>query len=323
MNVKNSSFKRVDLSEFTIKKTLGIGSFSRVKLVFHTKECKYYALKVLKKADLVKHRQLEHVLSEISILHSIDFLFCVQLRGFTQDSSYLYIVLEFVPGGELYTYLRTVEYLQSDSARFYAAQVVSMFEYLHSHNIVYRDLKPENLLIDPKGYLKLADFGFAKVVETRTYTLCGTPEYLAPEILLQRGYGKPVDWWCLGILIYEMIAGIDPFCDEEPMAIYQNILRGKFKFPPFFNSDAKSLVKHLLVSDLTKRYGNLKNGVDDIKSHRWFKNFNWQHLMLKALKSPWIPRLSDENDTSNFSNYPESPDTTKPLKPSEDPFLAW
>jgi len=135
-----------------------------------------------------------------------------------------------------------------------------MFEYLHSKNVVYRDLKPENILLRDDGYLKLTDFGFAKYVEGRTYTLCGTPEYLAPEILLNKGHGKPVDWWCLGILLYEMLAGIDPFNDEDPMAIYQKILKGKVKFPRNFDRGAKSLVKHLLVADLTKRFGNLKGG---------------------------------------------------------------
>ena len=110
-----------------------------------------------------------------------------------------------------------------------------MFEYLHSKNIIYRDLKPENILIDDEGYLKLTDFGFAKYCETRTYTLCGTPEYLAPEVLLNKGHGKPVDWWTLGILTYEMIAGIDPFNDDDPMAIYQKILKGKIKFPRDFD----------------------------------------------------------------------------------------
>jgi protein kinase A len=125
---------------------------------------------------------------------------------------------------------------QSDFViRFYSAQVALMFEYLHSKHIIYRDLKPENILIDQEGYLKLTDFGFAKFCETRTYTLCGTPEYLAPEVLLNKGHGKPVDWWTLGILTYEMIAGIDPFNDEDPMAIYQKILKGKIRFPRDFD----------------------------------------------------------------------------------------
>ena len=156
-----------------------------------------------------------------------------------------------------------------------------MFEYLHSKNIIYRDLKPENLLINPNGYLKLIDFGFAKVVEGRTYTLCGTPEYLAPEILLNKGHGRSVDWWTLGIFIYELIVGIDPFSDDDPMYIYQRILKGKIRFPKNFDINARSLVKHLLKADLSRRYGNLKNGINDIKNHRWFSNLNWELLIQK------------------------------------------
>jgi serine/threonine protein kinase len=156
--------------------------------------------------------------------------------------------------------------------------VAAIFEYMHAMNIVYRDLKPENLLINADGYLKLTDFGFAKVVLNRTYTLCGTPEYIAPEILLNKGHGKPVDWWALGILIYEMNHGIDPFTADDPMQIYQNILSGKIRFSSSFDSDAKSLVRHLVEHDLSKRYGNLKNGVDDVKKHRYFKQIDWKLL---------------------------------------------
>lgn len=192
----------------------------------------------------------------------------------------------------------------------YCSQIVSIFEYLHSKNIVYRDLKPENILIEKTGYLKLTDFGFAKIVEGRTYTLCGTPEYLAPEIILNKGrclakfilltyfkiifilgHGKPVDWWTCGVLLYEMIAGIDPFSDEDPMMVYQKILKGKIKFPSGFDSNAKSLVKHLLEGDLTKRYGNLKGGVNDIKNHRLFKGLDWDKLRSKELPAPYVPKV--------------------------------
>jgi protein kinase A len=198
-----------------------------------------------------------------------------------------------------------------------------MFEYLHSKNIIYRDLKPENILIDKTGYLKLTDFGFAKICEGRTYTLCGTPEYLAPEILLNKGHGKPVDWWTLGVLIYEMNAGIDPFNDEDPMLIYQKILKGKLKFPQSFNSNAKSLVKHLLEGDLSKRYGNLKGGISDIKDHRFFKGLDWDNLVNMKINPPYVPRVSSSSDTSNFQNYQDSDKLSPAIKQSEDPFLNW
>lgn len=238
----------------------------------------FFAMKRLKKSDIIKLRQVDHVISENTILADIEHPFLVGLQGFTQDSRYLFFLMAYIPGGELFTYLRTEGKLSQEHAMFYSAQVALMFEYLHSLNIIYRDLKPENILIDEEGYLKLTDFGFAKYCQTRTYTLCGTPEYLAPEVLLNKGHGKPVDWWTLGILTYEMLAGIDPFNDDDPMAIYQKILKGKIKFPRDFHKDAKSLVKHLLVADVTKRYGCLRNGANDIKNHRWFKNLDWFKL---------------------------------------------
>lgn len=198
-----------------------------------------------------------------------------------------------------------------------------MFEYLHNRNIIYRDLKPENILIDKQGYLKLTDFGFAKICENVTYTLCGTPEYLAPEVLLSKGHGKPVDWWCLGILIYEMLVGIDPFNDDDPMAIYQRILKGKIKFPRDFDKDAKSIVKHLLVADTAKRYGCLKGGANDIKEHRWFGGLDWGALEQRKVKARYIPEVEDIEDTSNFSEYPDSPKEPDAVPANKDPFINW
>lgn len=237
--------KKLYLKDYDVLKTLGAGSFGRVRLAKRKSDGVYVAIKSLKKHEIMKLKQVDHVISENNILASISHPFLVSMDGFTQDSKYLYLVLEFICGGELFTYLRGTGRFLSPQACFYAAQVTMMFEYLHSKNVIYRDLKPENILIAPDGYLKLTDFGFAKVVEGRTYTLCGTPEYISPEILLNKGHYKAADWWTLGILLYELIAGIDPFTDQDPMAIYQKILKGKIVFPNGFDRDAKSLVKHL------------------------------------------------------------------------------
>ena len=181
-----------------------------------------------------------------------------------------------------------------------------IFEYLHSQDFIYRDLKPENLLLDQTGFLKITDFGFAKRVAFKTYTLCGTPEYIAPEVLLNKGHGKGVDWWTLGILNYEMLAGQPPFVDDDPMGIYQQILAGKLSFPRYFDRNAKGLIKKLLTADLTKRYGCLKGGAEDIKKHKWFAGLDWQALFNRQATAPIIPRVSGATDTSNFDPYPDS-----------------
>ena len=315
--------KRADLCNYTFEQTLGTGSFGRVKLAKMNNTKKYYAIKILKKIDLIKLKQVDHILNEIKILTLVSHPFIVEIYGFTQDERYIYIILEFINGGELFTYLRSVIKFPIDQSVFYAGQVVLIFEYLHSKNIIYRDLKPENILIHKSGYLKLTDFGFAKIVEGRTYTLCGTPEYLAPEIILNKGHGKPVDWWTTGILLYEMIAGIDPFSDDDPMMVYQKILKGKIKFPSGFDSNAKSIIKHLLDADLTKRYGNLKNGVKDITGHRFFKGFDWAKLIKKELTPPYKPKVKGDNDITNFSAYPDSDETAPAIKKDDDPFLDW
>lgn len=176
--------------------------------------------------------------------------------------------------------------------------------------------------MDKEGYLKITDFGFAKKIDFKTYTLCGTPEYIAPEVLLNKGHGKGVDWWTLGILIYEMLAGEPPFVANDPMGIYQKILKGRLCFPRGFDKAAKSLTKKLLTHDLTRRYGCLKNGALDIKRSRWFSDMAWTRLIEKQLKAPIVPVVAHESDTSNFEDYPDS-DTEIEDHPiiKTDPFL--
>ena len=197
--------KNVKLDDFELDRTIGTGSFGRVMIVYAKRDrTQRYAMKMLKKENIVKMKQVEHTLNEKKILASIDFPFIVKLVYGFKDTSNLYMVLEYVSGGEMFTHLRKTGRYSEENACFYASQIVLTFEYLHYLNIVYRDLKPENVLYDSTGYVKITDFGFAKIIKDRTWTLCGTPEYLAPEIILSRGYNKAVDWWALGVIIYEM-----------------------------------------------------------------------------------------------------------------------
>ncbi|XP_017966167.1 cAMP-dependent protein kinase catalytic subunit 3, partial [Drosophila navojoa] len=194
------------------------------------------------------------------------------------------MIFDYVCGGELFTYLRRAGKFSSQTSNFFAAEIVSALEYLHSLQIIYRDLKPENLLINRDGHIKITDFGFAKKLRDRTWTLCGTPEYIAPEIIQSKGHNKAVDWWALGVLIYEMLVGYPPFYDEQPFGIYEKILSGKIEWERHMDPIAKDLIKKLLVNDRTKRLGNMKNGADDVKRHRWFKNINWNDVYNKKLK---------------------------------------
>ena len=322
-NENEGKVRSIKLSDYEMGETLGTGSFGRVKIAKNKKTGEYIAMKIMKKIEILKSKQADHIANEIKILSMINHPFVITFGGFTQDDRNLYLDLELINGGELFTYLRGVGQFPLEQAKFYICQIICIFDYLHNKDIIYRDLKPENILIHKSGYLKLTDFGFAKIVEGRTYTLCGTPEYLAPEIILNKGHGKPVDWWTTGILLYEMIAGIDPFSDDDPMMVYQKILKGKIKFPSGFDSNAKSIIKHLLDADLTKRYGNLKNGVKDITGHRFFKGFEWDKLLKKELTPPYVPTVKSNDDISNFSQYPDSDNPAPQIKKEEDPFLDW
>ena len=322
-NYNDGKVRSINLADYEMGETLGTGSFGRVKIAKNKKTGEYVAMKMMKKIEILKSKQADHIANEIKILSMVQHPFVITFGGFTQDDRNLYLDLELINGGELFTYLRGVGQFPLEQEKFYICQIICIFDYLHNKDIIYRDLKPENILIHKSGYLKLTDFGFAKIVEGRTYTLCGTPEYLAPEIILNKGHGKPVDWWTTGILLYEMIAGIDPFSDDDPMMVYQKILKGKIKFPSGFDSNAKSIIKHLLDADLTKRYGNLKNGVKDITGHRFFKNFEWDKLLKKELTPPYVPNVKSQDDISNFSQYPDSDNPAPQIKKEEDPFLEW
>lgn len=311
--------------DFIMGKTLGTGSFGRVRHAIHRVSQECVALKILKKTAVVRLKQVDHIISEKNILRGLSHPFIVSLQGSFQDAACLYLALDYIPGGEFFTYLRRNIKLSAEATKFYGAQIVLIFEYLHQFKIVYRDLKPENILIDASGYLKLTDFGFAKIVNSHTYTLCGTPEYIAPEVLLNKGHAMSVDFWCLGILLYEMMNGYPPFIGEDTMSVYQRILSGKVYFGKTNDADAKFLIRNLLQADLTKRFGNMRSGNTDIKQCAWFSNVSWDDLFNKRLPAPHIPTLSmgTKLDTSNFEQYPDSKESTEDILVCGDPFVNW
>uniref|UniRef100_A0A3Q2CN07 cAMP-dependent protein kinase n=1 Tax=Cyprinodon variegatus TaxID=28743 RepID=A0A3Q2CN07_CYPVA len=294
---ENPSQNTASLEQFERLKTLGTGSFGRVMLVKHRETGQHYAMKILNKQKVSKKKgqNRKEIIQALKTSSSPP----------KSDNTNLYMIMEYVPGGEMFSHLRRIGRFSEPHARFYAAQIVLTFEYLHALDLIYRDLKPENLLIDQQGYIQVTDFGFAKRVKGRTWTLCGTPEYLAPEIILSKGYNKAVDWWALGVLVYEMAAGYPPFFADQPIQIYEKIVSGKVRFPSHFSSDLKDLLRNLLQVDLTKRFGNLKNGVNDIKGHKWFATTDWIAIYQKKVEAPFVPKFKGPGDTSNFDDYEE------------------
>jgi protein kinase A/protein kinase X len=317
------SGKKWEFGDFDLRATVGTGTFGRVRVVKlkGASDRSPFALKILKKSEVIRLKQVEHVKAEKDILTRIAHPFIVNILTGFQDEKRLCMLLEYVNGGELFSHLRKEGRLPNEHAQFYAGEIVLAFEYLHKLHIVYRDLKPENLLIDTDGHIKITDFGFAKEVEDRTWTLCGTPEYLAPEIIQSKGHGKPVDWWALGVLIFEMLAGYPPFYDENPFGIYQKVLAGRIDFPRHFDVRAKDLIKRLLTQDRAKRYGCLKNGPEDIKTHKWYKGMDWTALFNRQCKPPFEPAVKSSDDTSMFDRYPESTEASAPSIGASDQAL--
>mmetsp|Transcript_74390 Transcript_74390/g.230732 ORF Transcript_74390/g.230732 Transcript_74390/m.230732 type:complete len:355 (-) Transcript_74390:40-1104(-) len=300
--------------DFDLRATVGTGTFGRVRLVKikGSPDRTPFVLKILKKSEIIRLKQVEHVRAEKQILAMIEHPFIVNLLTTFQDDRRVFMLIEFVNGGELFSFLRKEGRLPNDISRMYGGEIILAFAYLHAMHIVYRDLKPENLLIDAEGYLKITDFGFAKVVEDRTWTLCGTPEYLAPEIIQSKGHGIGVDWWALGILLFEMLAGYPPFYDENPFGIYQKVLAGRIDFPRHLDVKAKDLIKRLLTHDRAKRFGCLKNGAEDIQKHKWYRGMDWDALLARQIQPSFVPHVRAPDDTSMFDRYPESTEGSAP-----------
>ena len=290
---------------FTDLKTvavLGEGSFGRVRLMQwqHGGEKHAYALKCLQKGQLVCYKQIDHVINEKRVLEMCHHPFILKLEGVFNTKNQVFMLLEVALGGELFSHLRGEGKFEPAKGALYAAMVCSAFSYMHARKIAHRDLKPENLIFDTQGYLKLVDFGFAKVIKDRTWTLCGTPEYLAPEIISNQGHNCGVDWWTLGILTYEMLVGRPPFQGETQLDTYQRIVKGRYKMPANLEPQVKDFVARLLMLNNAVRLGCSWGGPAEVVGHPFFEKINFRELEAKSLPMPYVPCIQDAFDTSNF-----------------------
>jgi protein kinase A len=266
-----------------------------------------YALKTISKRQLIQANQIKGVIREKQIMASIEHPFILPLVGSFQDDDNLYLLLPLIQGGELFNVVHTDKQdgISNDSSIFYGACILEALGHLHNRNIVYRDMKPENALIDGKGYCIMVDLGFAKIVTDKTHTLCGTPEYLAPEIIMSKGHDKAVDYWSFGVLVYEMLVGRSPFYfyGTDQVSLFKRIVMVKYSCPSTVNDDAKDLIKKLLTRRQSARLGNLSRGYLDVKEHPWFASMDFKKLNKYKLKAPWVPSIKNPLDSSHFEDF--------------------
>ncbi|KAH8594048.1 catalytic subunit of the PKA [Bisporella sp. PMI_857] len=317
------SSKGLTVNHFDLVKTLGtVGTFARVWLVklknpAEEDRDKVFALKVLRKVEVIKLKQVDHVNHERSVLADVaGHPFITTLITSFSDHDSLYMLLDYCPGGEVFSYLRKAKRFDENTARFYAAEIVLILEFLHEREgVAYRDLKPENLLLDADGHIKLVDFGFAKRLGDReTYTLCGTPEYLAPEVIQSKGHTTAVDWWALGILIYEFLTGYPPFWHQNPIEIYKQIVSKPVHFPesPQLSPDAKDIIRQFCVVDRSHRLGNVAGRAARVKEHPFFRGVRWDEVYYRKYRGPIIPPLRHKADAQCFDDYPDEKKNREP-----------
>ncbi|KAJ3111128.1 hypothetical protein HDU96_005976 [Phlyctochytrium bullatum] len=321
-----ASRPKYNLQDFELREQIGKGAFARVHLVrfrsgrhhgpghsgpFQKNPTRIYAMKSLRKPDIVATKQVKHVLSEKNLLEMIKYPFVVELLATFQDPRHLYLVMEYVSGGDMFTHLRKNRRFSETVAKYYTVELVLAMEHIHSKGIIYRDLKPENILLDRSGHIKIADFGFARALKSddKALTFCGTPAYMAPEIILKIGYDKAVDWWSLGIVSYELQAGYSPFYAETPLQIYEKIIDGNMRWSSQITNAHRDLLRRLLEMDPTARMG--AEGADEVKRHPWFKHVDWRAHAELRVPSPYVPDVSDDEDVSNFDVYADANSVVK------------
>ena len=300
-NIRQNVIKRIELQDFNISlsgltavKLLGKGMFGNVILVADKNKSKLYALKTVSRKKIEKFEIYENLILERKILLQLDHNFILKLIKTFKDSKRVYFLTEYVHGMDLFDVLRNLNLLNDSFAKFYVGCLILMLEHLHERDIIFRDIKPENIIIDEEGYPKLIDFGIAKIVLGRTYTVVGTPHYTAPEVILGKGYGFAVDYWSLGVLLYEFVCGKLPFGDDEedPYKIYRKVVEENLTYPKYITESlpSKSIIVQLLRKNPESR---LSSSTSTIKSHEWFENFDWDSLFNRQQVAPYIPNLPD------------------------------
>ena len=298
---QSKDFKsKITLDDFQTVKVLGTGAFGKVSLVYNEELKRYFAMKTLKKEYIKKYQQTKHTKEERKILETIDYPFISKLYYAFQTKKSLYMITEFMAGGEMFHHLHDCGHFDENRARFYIAELVLAIDHLHKHNILYRDLKPENILLDEIGHIKLTDFGLSKIMNNiekdKTYTVCGTPVYVAPEVLTGQGYDKLVDWWSLGVLLYEFLAGYSPY-REAKNRVDIKIYKKKLKQDPLISNTAFDLINKLCQPNVRLRIG--KNS-KDIKNHKFFESIDWVKLEKKEITPPFKPKIRYQGDVRNF-----------------------
>mmetsp|Transcript_9372 Transcript_9372/g.9354 ORF Transcript_9372/g.9354 Transcript_9372/m.9354 type:complete len:441 (-) Transcript_9372:850-2172(-) len=297
--IRNQLIKRINLQDDSVVladlcpiKVLGKGMFGNVFLTVNKKTGMPYAIKTVSRSKVGAFGISEDLVSERKILLQIDHPLIMKLVKTFKDEERVYFLMEYVRGKDLFDVLRVLNLLTDDDAKFYAACIFLMLEHLHERRIIHRDLKPENIMVDEEGYPKMIDFGTTKIVEGRTYTVVGTPHYMAPEVISGKGYGLASDYWSVGIMIYEFLCGGVPFGEEEedPYKVYEKVLERKLAYPKCIGSKLKAapIIEHLL-----NRNPGMRGTVESIKALPWFQNINWDKLIGKQIKPPHVPKLEN------------------------------
>ena len=298
--------EKMTKEDFSTIKVLGQGSFGKVLLVRMRSNNKLYAMKMLDKSFLKAKKQEEHTKTERDLMVKLNSPFILNIKFAFQDSTNVYIITEFMQGGDLFFHLHSNRKFKEEQAKFYMIEIILAIEELHKNNMVYRDLKPENILMDQFGHLKISDFGLSKIIHKMTdkaYTLCGTPQYVAPEILYKKGYEKGIDWWSFGCVAYEMLTGKLPYEIPVGPKLSLEMFKPKVEFPEGINKDLKDLIEKLLTKEPKKRLGYGTDDAKAVKNHPYFKDVDWDLYLNKKVDPPFVPDLEDDEDLKYFDKY--------------------